>query len=60
MCDLLASEVDGQIIQTDDAYSKAEIINQVSNEDENAKDLAPEVIGKSDIGNNEIISQILL
>lgn len=50
MCDLLAAEQD-QIIKTDDnTYSKTEILNQTSNEDENAKDSAPEVIGKSDAG----------
>lgn len=50
MCDLLPSEIDGQIIQTDDTCSKTKILNDGSNEDENAKDAAPEVVGKMDAG----------
>lgn len=50
MCDLLQSDVEGQIIQTSDTYSKTEILNQGSNEDENAKDAAPEVVDKTDTG----------
>lgn len=50
MCDLLQTE-DGQIIKTDEEYSKAKILTQRCSEDENAKDSAPEVIGKSDACN---------
>lgn len=57
MCDILQSEVEEQIITTDDTYSKNKILNQGSNEDENAKDSAPEVVGKSDASN---LSNVLL
>lgn len=58
MCDLLQSEIDGQIIQTN-ACSKTNILNEASNEDENAKDAAPEVVGKIDAG-SKIFKELLL
>lgn len=58
MCDLLSSEVEGQIIQTDDTYSKTKILCQGSNEDENAKDAAPEVVGKTDAVSKAVLEKL--
>lgn len=59
MCDVIQTDAESQIITTDEKYSKAKIFNQGSNgEDENAKDSAPEVVGKSDAISKAVLEKL--